>query len=200
MLCVAVVNEDIILKLNQGDVGAFEMLYSASYVYLCAVATKYVYDYETAREIVNDVFLNVWNKRETLEYPIKAYLIRSVRNRSLNYLRSMRTEDVSISELDEYMISYHAEQNQLDAEPLKTLENKEFEELVADAVSNLPEKCRNIFTQYLYHHKSYDEIAQLYDITNSTVRVQIRIALSKMKEFLGDSYLFFIMFYDITFK
>ena len=51
-----IVKEDIISRINNGDAKAFEQLYTTFYVYLCAVATKYVYNSEAAREIVNDVF------------------------------------------------------------------------------------------------------------------------------------------------
>lgn len=53
-----IVKEDIISRINNGDAKAFEQLYTTFYVYLCAVATKYVYNPEAAREIVNDVFMN----------------------------------------------------------------------------------------------------------------------------------------------
>ena len=83
-----IVKEDIISRINNGDAKAFEQLYTTFYVYLCAVATKYVYNSEAAREIVNDVFMNVWNHHSALIHPVNAYLIRSVRNYCLNYLRN----------------------------------------------------------------------------------------------------------------
>lgn len=85
-----IVKEDIISRINNGDAKAFEQLYTTFYVYLCAVATKYVYNSEAAREIVNDVFMNVWNHHSALIHPVNAYLIRSVRNYCLNYLRDKR--------------------------------------------------------------------------------------------------------------
>lgn len=195
---MARVDKDIILKLNKGDADAFKLLYTTYYVYLCAVSTKYVYDYEVAKEIVNDVFLNIWNKRESLEYPIKTYLIRSVQNRSLNYLRSKQPDEVSLSELDEYMLAFREEQIDLGHQPLAYLENTEFEKLLEEAVQSLPGKCRTIFTEYLYHHKSYEEIAELYHISPSTVRVQIKIALAKLKDTLKDYYLLFLLLYHLS--
>lgn len=192
------VDKNTILKLNKGDTDAFKTLYSTYYVYLCAVSTKYVYDYEIAKEIVNDVFLNIWNKRETLEYPIKTYLIRSVQNRSLNHLRNKQSEEVSLSELDEYVLSFREEQINLGYQPLAYLENNEFEKLVEEAVLTLPTKCRIIFTEYLYNHKSYEEIALLHNIAPSTVRVQIKIAFAKLKDILKDYYLLFLIVYSIT--
>lgn len=195
---MGVVDKDIIRKLNKGDAGAFKLLYTTYYVYLCAVSTKYVYDYEVAKEIVNDVFLNIWNKRELLEYPIKTYLIRSVQNRSLNYLRGKQSDEVPLSELDEYLLSFREEQVNLGYQPLAALENDEFEKLVEEAVKALPDKCRTIFIEYLYKHKSYEEIASLYNITPSTVRVQVKIALSKLKDALKNFYPLFLILYSIS--
>ncbi|WP_085536362.1 RNA polymerase sigma-70 factor [Massilibacteroides vaginae] len=192
------IDKSIIRKLNKGDTDAFKSLYTTYYVYLCAVSTKYVYNYEIAKEIVNDVFLNIWNKRGSLEYPIKTYLTRSVQNRSLNHLRNKQTEEISLSELDEYVLAFHEEQVNLGQQPLTYLENSEFEKLVEEAVQSLPDKCRRIFTEYLYNHKSYEEIAKLYDISSSTVRVQVKIALSKLKDTLKDYYLLFLVLYSLT--
>lgn len=197
---IITIDKDTILRLNKGDKEAFKLLYMAYYVYLCTVSTKYVYDAEIAKEIVNDVFLNVWNIREKLEYPIKTYLIRSVQNRSLNYLRDNHTKEVALSELDEYMISLNEEQIMSPQQPLDFLENKEFEELVSEAINSLPEKCRNIFMQYLYKHKSYKEIAVMYNLSTSTVRGQVRIALSKLKVILGDFYPLFLILFNIQVK
>ena len=101
-----IVKEDIISRINNGDAKAFEQLYTTFYVYLCAVATKYVYNSEAAREIVNDVFMNVWNHHSALIHPVNAYLIRSVRNYCLNYLRDKRQQEVPLSDVQENLLSF----------------------------------------------------------------------------------------------
>ncbi|RHJ95032.1 RNA polymerase sigma-70 factor [Parabacteroides bouchesdurhonensis] len=195
-----VVREDIIISINRGDAKAFEQLYSTYYVYLCAVATKYVYRTDAAQEIVNDVFLNVWNNHETLIHPVNAYLIRSVQNRCLNYLRQQRIQEVSLSEVQESLLNIRESQVEIESQPLAKLENKEFEEKIYVAVNKLPPKCRDIFTQYLYYDKSYDEIAKANNITTSTVRVQIKIGLSKLKELLEDIYPLFLLVFNFIQK
>lgn len=154
-----IVKEDIISRINNGDAKAFEQLYTTFYVYLCAVATKYVYNSEAAREIVNDVFMNVWNHHSALIHPVNAYLIRSVRNYCLNYLRDKRQQEVPLSDVQESLLSIQELQIDADPHPLAYLENKEFEEKIYRAVDSLPAKCRDIFVQYLYHNKTYEEIA-----------------------------------------
>lgn len=194
------IDNDIIIKLNQGDKQAFKLLYSKYYVYLCAVSTKYVFNIEEAKEIVNDVFLTIWDKRETLEFPIKTYLIKAVQNRSLNHLRNKRQSDIPLSELDEFMLAFQEEQIASGEKAIVHLENEEFEELVQKAIHELPEKCRKIFMAYLYQHKTYEEIATMYEISESTVRGQVRIALSKLKGIIGDYYPLFLILFNLSTK
>lgn len=195
-----IIKEDIIFRINSGDVKAFEQLYDTFYVYLRAVAMKYVYNSESAQEIVNDVFLNVWNNRESLIPPVNAYLVRSIQNRCLNHLRQQRTQEVPLSEVQEGLLSIREQQVMGESHPLAYLENKEFEEMIYGAVNTLPEKCRDIFVQYLYHNKTYDEIAHSNGITSSTVRVQIKIGLSKLRVLLGDYYPLFLLLFNFSEK
>ena len=190
------IDENIVKQINSGEAKAFEKLYNAYYVYLCAIATKYVYQVEAAEEIVNNVFLNVWDRRESLIYPVKAYLIRSVQNRSLNYIRQQRLQFTPLSEIQEYLSDFKEQQIDEDDYPLTQLENKELETQIYTAIHNLPPKCRDIFVEYVYNNLSYEEIANLYKISNSTVRGQIKIGLSKLKDNLGENYLLFLFLFD----
>lgn len=187
------INQDIVARINQGDAKAFERLYTAYYVYLCAVATKYVFQAEVAKEIVNDVFVNVWNNHTELIHPVNAYLIRAVKNRCLNHIQRKRIQEISMTDVQDQLLSIQQQQIKGEEHPLAYLENKELEELIYEAVTSLPPKCRIIFEQYLYQNKTYEEIAQTNGITNSTVRVQIRVGLSKLRERLGNYYYIFLL-------
>jgi len=197
---VKVIKEDIIQRINRGDAKAFEHLYTTYYVYLCAVATKYIYQAEAAKEIVNDVFLNVWNNHSTLVHPVNAYLIRAVQNRCLNYIQRKKKKEVSLTDVQEQLFAIQEEQTGIEDHPLSYLENKEFEELIYEAVKTLPPKCRVIFEQYLYQGKGYDEIAEINNISQSTVRVQVKLGLSKIKLVLGDYYLLFLLIFSFSEK
>lgn len=163
--------------------------------YLCAVAVKYVYDPAVAQEITNDVFLNAWQLREQLVYPVNAYLRQAVQNRSLNYLRSLRMQEIPLTEAEKKLLRFREMQTGADEHPLASLENKELNELVAEAVSRLPERCRLIFTQKFYYGKSSEEIALECGLNASTVRVQLKIALTKLKEELKGVYPVWLLFF-----
>jgi len=198
--------DDILIRVNQGDIKSFERLYSTFYVYLCAVATKYIYDAETAKEIVNDVFVSIWNNHTLLTAPVNAYLVRAVKNRCLNHLRQKRLEEVPLTDIQENLLHFREGLVGQPEEPLQHLEQEESQEKVLKAINLLPKKCRDIFIQYLYHNKSSEEIAAEQYISSSTVRVQIKIALTKLKPLLKDititSLAFFIFFKNnpVSFK
>jgi RNA polymerase sigma-70 factor (ECF subfamily) len=191
---VIVIKKDIVDCINEGDTKAFKQLYDVFYVYLCAVATKYIYDAGVAEEIVNDVFLSVWNNRQSLTYPVNSYLIKAVQNRCLNHLRQKRFQEVSLTEVQEQLFLHHKQMIEQDSHPLAQLEHKEFEQQIREAVNTLPEKCRNIFIQHLYYNKSYEEIAKINQISSSTVRVQIKIGIAKLKDQLSNLLPIFFFF------
>ncbi len=191
------IDRNIITRINEGDNKAFEQLYTAYYLYLRAVATKYVFQRDLAKDLVNDVFMNVWNHRGSLTYPVGTYLTRSVQNRCLNHLRRQRTQEIPLSYVQEQLITIREQLISDDAHPLAYLENKEFEEKICQSIAQLPPKCRQIFEQYIYKNMSYEEIAQANQITTSTVRTQIQVGLSKLKDMLGHYYALFVMLFNL---
>lgn len=191
-------SKEIVNQINQGDVKAFKELYTTYYVYLCAVAIKYVFNPETAEEIVNDVFLNVWKNQTQLIHPVNAYLIRAVKNRCLNHLSRNNLQEIPLTDIQEQLLKVQERLIDTEEQPLAYLENKEFEELIYEAVGTLPPKCRLIFEQYLYQNKTYEEIAKQNGIATSTVRVQIKLGLSKIRAILGDFYPLFLLIFNLS--
>ena len=78
-------------RLAKGDLKAFEMLYDEHYESLCHYAQGFVFDLDTSREIVQDVFVRIWEKRAALlgEESLKSYLYRSVHNQCLDHLKHL---------------------------------------------------------------------------------------------------------------
>ena len=105
-----------------------------------------------------------------------------------------------MSDVHEELQNFQEKQVGEESHPLAYLENKEFEEKIYNAIDRLPQKCRNIFIQYLYHNKSYEEIALAHQISTSTVRVQIKIGLTKLRDLLGDLYPLFLLLCDFSEK
>lgn len=183
-------NQTIINGIKQGDIIAFEKLYEQYYVYLCVSADHIVNNASDAEEIVSDVFVRLWNIREKLEITtsIKAYLIKAVRNTSLNYLEhskisSKLSDSLSISDLQ--LLAWESDY------PLGQLYEKEILEILDHGIQNLPESCREIFLLSRNEDLKYNDIAERQGISVNTVKTQMKIALSRLRETLKDYLIIF---------
>jgi len=175
------IDENVIWGIARGEEKAFSLLYDCYYTYLNTVALCYIFNKDVANEIVNDVFINVWHKRHTLTYPIHSYLIQSVKNGCLNYIRAQKTNERVLSEHKKQLLDFQEEYILSNPTPLQYVETQEIEAQVRNAIAQLPEKCRNIFEQYLFLGKLPEQIAKEQLITVSTVRVQIKNAMDKLR-------------------
>lgn len=79
--------------------------------------------------------------------------------------------------------------------PLQALEHSEMNEIILKKVEELPPRCRAVFKASLYEGKTYSEIAEEQNMNVATVRVQIRIALIKLRESLGMPYMIAILMF-----
>lgn len=186
------IDEHIIMQINDGSEQAFSELYKAYYTYLNTIAIYYLFDKNVSLEVVDDVFLNIWFKRRTLTYPVHSYLVRAVQNGCLNYIRTQRTLQSVLDTHQEQLSTFQEECILSTPAPLQDVELKETETEIRQAVNQLPPKCRSIFEAYFYAGKSAEEIAVEMGLTVSTVRVQIKNALDKLKQML--KHLLFILF------
>ena len=86
--------DQLALRIKNGDEYAFELLFRKYYVRLCGFANKFLNDPEEAREIVQDVFLGLWEAREDIrpEDSLNSYLFRITQNKCINKLRRRRVE------------------------------------------------------------------------------------------------------------
>lgn len=94
-------DEKTVLKIKQGDIAAFNLLFQSIYLPLYIHCRKFIPDPEEAKDLLQNVFLRFWEKREEIDIQtsINAYLYRAVQNECLNYLRSPGTPSVICHEL-----------------------------------------------------------------------------------------------------
>ncbi|MDR1555821.1 MAG: RNA polymerase sigma-70 factor [Tannerellaceae bacterium] len=187
------IGETIVKQINAGDEKAFSEFYKAYYVYLNAVAFYYINDENTCREIVNDVFLHVWDKRGALIYPIHSYLIRAVQNGCIDYLRTQRSLQRALeSHKEQLTLSYQENYIRSTPQPLQYVELRQAEEEIKKALAQLPPRCQQIFVAYFYEGKSAEAIAEDMNIKISTIRVQLKNASDRLQKLL--EHLLFLFF------
>jgi len=128
-----------------------------------------------AEEVVQDVMLELWRRRESLaeESSPQAYLFQSTRNRALNHIRHERVERKSEPEL--------MRQTQISASAPSLLVEDEIEVALKTAVSELPERCREVFELSRIHGLKYAEIATVLGVSVKTVEAQMGKALRSLR-------------------
>jgi RNA polymerase sigma-70 factor (ECF subfamily) len=151
---------------------SFEQLYKSHYRSLRIAAANIIHDEDAAHDIVQEVFLKFWHRRNGLSEVLnhKAYLFKSVVNASITYLGKskshVRMMDIKIES---------------PGNPGSELLAKELEFKIRSALENLPHKCRAVFVLSRYEDLRNKEIADLLGISVKTVENQMTIALKKMK-------------------
>jgi RNA polymerase sigma-70 factor (ECF subfamily) len=158
------------------DQNSFKQLYQLLFFKLYQFAYSFVQSKESAEEVVNDVFLCVWQKRKTLDTinNINVYLYVAVKNASLNYLRKNNLH-IPLS-LDD-LVTYHL---RITANPESIMITRELELSIRKAIEQLPPKCKIIFKMIKYDGLSYKEVAAILGISVKTVDTQLYIALKKL--------------------
>jgi RNA polymerase sigma-70 factor, ECF subfamily len=143
---------------------------------LCHFAIRYVRDPDTSREIVQESFLNLWQKREGIDLSrdVKSYLTTSIRNKCLNWLRDNKKFNHALLDLEE--VAHHTGYEQPDK-----LVEEEIRRKIESAIGELPERCREVFIQSRFHNKKYQEIADNMNISIKTVETQMSKALQHMR-------------------
>jgi RNA polymerase sigma-70 factor (ECF subfamily) len=161
----------------------FKEIFYRSYPKLFQLAHSYVRSREIAEELVQDAFLKVWQNRKSIN-TVEAYLHTTVKNLSLNHLKSKYHRDHSgFLEIDD--------SDQKNAHAENELENKELEAAIEEGISLLPEKCRVAFILTRDQEMTYQEVASHLGVSKETVKSQIKIALRKLKNHLDQMGLLF---------
>lgn len=184
-------NETLIKKqLKRGDEQAFKYIYDCHYVMLCRFAYQILKDTSLAEEIVDDAIFYLWEHRDNIEinYSIRAYLIKTVRNRCLNminspnYQKETHLSTLSIPENIDFLDTIFIEQRH----PLGYLLEQELEDELLQLIEKLPQECRIVFKKSRFEEKTYEQIAKELNISTNTVKYHIKNALSFLQDKLHD--------------
>ncbi|MBA2500520.1 MAG: RNA polymerase sigma-70 factor [Chitinophagaceae bacterium] len=165
------------VKIAAGDQKAFARLYSMYRNKLCRFAYTLIHSKEIAEEIIEDIFVTVWNNRETLTSieNLPVYLYVSVKNRSLNEL-SRKAKELITAPYDflDFEIDDEA------ANPQDMMITNEMLQFMQKAVNTLPPRCKMIFKLVREDGLKYKEVSQILNISINTIDVQMAIAVKRI--------------------
>lgn len=170
---------DLLDRIRRGDEGAFDEVFREHYAPLVRSAEAMLHRRDLAEEIVQDVMLALWQRREAfvVEDSLRGYLFRATRNRALNHLRHAAIERKAEPELSAV--------DSPDADAPTTLVGEEIDVALQRAISVLPPRCREVFELSRVHGLRYAEIATTLGISVKTVEAQMGKALRVLREQLA---------------
>ena len=163
---------------------AFEALFQAYHAPLCAFVHRMVGSRAVAEELVQEVFLYLWEHRATwtAHTSARTYLYTAARNATINYLRRERLEEQATIHGDDGTVARFT-RSPLGLE--RELALAELERAVKDAIERLPERCREVYTLSREQGLSYAEIAAVLAISPKTVEVHMGRAFKLLRKHLA---------------
>lgn len=173
-------DRELYLKLKEGNERAFQVLFRKYYSSMCHFARQFLNDSELAEETVQDMFVKIWEKRESLniETSVKHYFFRSVRNHCLNQIQH---EKIKKQYADMVLGSAHQEIN-----PEQYYLEVDLIQRIEKSINSLPTKRQEIFRLSREQGLKYKEIADTLKISVKTVEAQMGLALKYLREDLKD--------------
>ncbi|MDD7886253.1 RNA polymerase sigma-70 factor [Flavivirga sp. 57AJ16] len=169
----------------------YKSLFNKLYTSLCLFANNYLENLEVSKDIVQDVFIKIWEDKIEFknENTIKSYLYTSVKNKSLDYLKSKRVKTTDHFSIDEM--------EQLETEPffLREVVILETSKIIEEAINTLPNRCAQVIRLSIKNY-SNAEIAEELNLSVNTVKAQKKIAYKRLKPLLKDYFILIAFIFD----
>ncbi|QTE38579.1 sigma-70 family RNA polymerase sigma factor [Mucilaginibacter gossypii] len=171
-------DEDIFAAVKRNDKKAFTLLYDRYWELVYKKAFSYLHDTDTCMGIVNDIFVNIWEKRDALKIiTFKNYLTSSARYRVYNAIKASNTSPVKYvadyEKLDDLSVVYNQAETSFEVNELSTDLDK--------LLDKLPSRCKEIFLLSRVNQLSNTEIAERLSISKRAVENQISLAVKHLK-------------------
>lgn len=179
-ILIALRIEDKILfnEIKKGNKEVYESLFSDYYENLVHYAEKYIFDQHASEDLVQELFIFIWEHASRLEITtsLKSYFYQAIRNKCLNYLRNLKVKD------KHYLLYIEAvlQDDDTDVE----LFDPEIIFNIKDAIDELPPQMARIFRLQLLDGLKRDEIAEELDISINSVKTHLKRARVKLREIL----------------
>jgi RNA polymerase sigma-70 factor (family 1) len=173
-------DHQLVALIGESDHSAYEMLYQRYFRLLFGYAYKKLRDKEQAKDIIQELFANLWVKRDTTNFNsnVSGYLFASVNNKIIDHFLHKNVTE-------KYLASFAGF---LKTEQVKTdhrIREKQLAALIENEIQQLPSKMREVFELSRNEHLSHKEIADKLGIAEKTVDRQVSNALYRLRTRLG---------------
>jgi RNA polymerase sigma-70 factor (ECF subfamily) len=181
-------DQQILSELLSGNRKVFEELFRSLYPPLVRFACELLKDKDSSEDLVQEVFVKLWEKRERLQVhtSLKAYLYMAVKNHCLNLIK--KEQRLEFLEEDEEVIEWKSTEQTDHRHQTRLLAQH-----IDQALERLPPRCALIFKMSRFEEKTYQEIADILELSIKTVENQMGKALSMMREYLSPYLNLFLM-------
>lgn len=176
--------ENAILEFQHGDMQSYRLIFNELYPVMCLFSKKFLTDSDDAEDIVQEVFIELWNQHAKFESfeQIKAFLYLSIKNRCLNFKKKLIVRE-KFSKTAMATVEPYFEEYVLETEVVQNI-NK--------AINNLSEQRKQIIILGMQGLKN-NEIAEDLQISINTVKLQKKIAYSQLREKLKSPFFVFFL-------
>ncbi|QQT27243.1 RNA polymerase sigma-70 factor [Sphingobacterium spiritivorum] len=174
----AYTDSDLINALMRGEHAAFTEIYKRYWKRLFYIAAKKLHDPEEAEEIVQQIFVSMWNRRENLQIntSLNAYLATSVKYRIIKVMDKLYHQQ-------KYADSITS--RNLDDSTQEWLAFLDLKEILNKSISELPEKCQLVFRMSREQYMSQKDIAAALNISEKTVEAHLGKAIKTLRQKLN---------------
>ncbi|SDL15820.1 RNA polymerase sigma-70 factor, ECF subfamily [Pedobacter sp. ok626] len=167
---------ELVSYLKRGDRKAFSVIYDRYWGKLFCHAKKMLNDEEEASDVVQELFTNIWYKRESLNvFRLDGYLYGTMRNQILHFMAHQKVITKYTTSLSYYLESGVRSQDSIMVE-------NELLQLFEQELAALPVKMRTVFEMSRGEGLSHKQIAEKLDISDKTVKKQIYYATKIFRE------------------
>ena len=174
--------------MSQGDETAFGILFHTYHNKLGSYILKLTESFPLTEEIVQDVFLTIWQHRATLEDIIRfePYLFVIARNRAFNCLKQMARERLRREEwASHFRGAPEVEEHMCGRGGYETPGPRGYETLIDQAVSQLPPQQKKVYQLHNQENMGYPDIAQQLGLSATTVKKHMSLALRKIRDYVS---------------
>jgi len=184
MSIVKLIEKKILDRLKEGDPKAFESVFKLWYEPLVHFADEYISDLESSRNIVQNIFMKLWEKHAWVDPDsnLKSYLYMATRNACLSHIRHLRLETAYFEKarkrFEDLQLNYEA----LEELKMERIDLSNLEKLIQETIDLLPERCREVFLMSRNEDLKNKEIAEKLNISVKAVEANITRALLKLRE------------------